>query len=467
MTIAGVRAQRRPVSSPAATAPSATADEQEEHGLAEHRADAQRASRRPARPARRRTPPRRAPGARPAPRPARTGAGGVVRGHGRVLRAVVASHGAEDRRGYAAGGARAAGGEPQRHDDDRRRPRRPGARTRQRAQAGGPRHPLPRARRRGRPHRPCATGSSCWSRTAATARSTRSPTGCCRAPAARPATRLEAAPRSPSSPAARPTSSPAPWACRATRWRPPRSSCARSAAGRSRLVGLGRAADDRWFTFNAGMGWDADVVAEVEQMRFRGPAATPLRYAATGLRQYYRQWRRPQADDRRGAGAARAHPVRVAFVSNTSTWTYLGSRAVHTNPGAVVRHRLGLFAMQSLGIGTVAHVAPRDPALGRRPAGPARGAPRRGCAGQGVVRDPVALQLDGDHLGRAQRGASSSPYPRLTRRCLTTTRRRPRSAVHRTPGDRTRRPESPVRSPIAAYRRSRIRARTWRNGAPR
>ena len=37
-------------------------------------------------------------------------------------------------------------------------------------------------------------------------------------------------------------------------------------AGRSRLVGLGRA-DDRWFTFNAGMGWDADVVAAVEQMR--------------------------------------------------------------------------------------------------------------------------------------------------------------------------------------------------------
>jgi diacylglycerol kinase family enzyme len=65
------------------------------------------------------------------------------------------------------------------------------------------------------------------------------------------------------------------------------------AAGHSRLVGLGRA-DDRWFTFNAGMGWDADVVAEVERMRFRGLAATPLRYAATALRQYYRQWRDPK-----------------------------------------------------------------------------------------------------------------------------------------------------------------------------
>ena len=48
--------------------------------------------------------------------------------------------------------------------------------------------------------------------------------------------------------------------------------------------------------------------------------------------------------------------VRVAFVSNTSTWTYLGSRAVHTNPGASFATGLGLFAMQSLGLPTVAHV---------------------------------------------------------------------------------------------------------------
>ena len=169
-------------------------------------------------------------------------------------------------------------------------------------------------------------------------------------------------------------------------------------AGRSRFVGLGRA-DDRWFTFNAGMGWDADVVAAVEQMRFRGLAATPLRYAATALRQYYRQWREPKPLVVEVPGVLPPTEVRLAFVSNTSTWTYLGSRAVHANPGASFVTDLGLFALRSLGVGTVAPVLRemlRDD-----------GDPR----GRYVVRHdavalvrvssevPVALQLDGDHLG--------------------------------------------------------------------
>jgi diacylglycerol kinase family enzyme len=169
-------------------------------------------------------------------------------------------------------------------------------------------------------------------------------------------------------------------------------------AGRSRLVGLGRA-DDRWFTFNAGLGWDADVVAEVEQMRFRGLAATPLRYAATGLRQYYRQWRHPKPLVVEVPGVLPPTDVRVVFVSNTSTWTYLGSRSVHTNPGASFATGLGLFALRSIGVVTMAstlHQILR-----------ANGDPR----GSAIVRDdavalvrvssdvPVALQLDGDHLG--------------------------------------------------------------------
>jgi len=170
------------------------------------------------------------------------------------------------------------------------------------------------------------------------------------------------------------------------------------AAGHSRLVGLGRA-DDRWFTFNAGMGWDADVVAEVEQMRFRGLAATPLRYAATGLRQYYRQWRDPKPMTVEVPGVLEPTPVRVAFVSNTSTWTYLGSRPVHTNPGASFATGLGLFAMQSLGIGTVAHVLHEILRTGGDPNG--RHVVRHDAVPLVRVSSevPVALQLDGDHLG--------------------------------------------------------------------
>jgi diacylglycerol kinase family enzyme len=169
-------------------------------------------------------------------------------------------------------------------------------------------------------------------------------------------------------------------------------------AGHSRMVGLGRA-DDRWFTFNAGMGWDADVVAEVEQMRFRGLAATPLRYAATALRQYYRQWREPQTMTVEVPGVLEPTDVRVAFISNTSTWTYLGSRAVHTNPGASFATGLGLFAMRSLGVGTVSHVLHEILRNGGDPRG--RHVVRHDAVALVKVSSetPVALQLDGDHLG--------------------------------------------------------------------
>jgi diacylglycerol kinase family enzyme len=167
---------------------------------------------------------------------------------------------------------------------------------------------------------------------------------------------------------------------------------------RSRLVGLGRT-DDRWFTFNAGMGWDADVVAEVEQARARGHEATPLRYAGTALRQYLRQYRDPKLMTVEVPGVVEPTEVRMVFISTTHTWTYLGSRSVHTNPGASFAGGLGLFALRSLAMSTVAPVLrqilraggdPRHRHLLRDDAVP-------------LVRvraeEPLALQLDGDHLG--------------------------------------------------------------------
>ena len=72
----------------------------------------------------------------------------------------------------------------------------------------------------------------------------------------------------------------------------------------SRLVGLGHAQPDgdapgRWFTFNAGLGWDAEVVAAVERARAAGREATPLRYAATGHAPVRRAAAQAALDDRR------------------------------------------------------------------------------------------------------------------------------------------------------------------------
>lgn len=181
------------------------------------------------------------------------------------------------------------------------------------------------------------------------------------------------------------------------------------AEGRTRLVGLGRAdglgggADraprGRWFTFNAGMGWDAEVVAGVERARAAGREATPLRYARTALRQYLHERRSPQSMTVDIPGAAPVAGVRMAFVSTTDTWTYLGPRAVRTNPGTSVRSGLGLFGVLDLRAGTIAPTLRRMLA----PEGDPRG---RNVLRQDAVPlvrvcsdEPVALQLDGDHLG--------------------------------------------------------------------
>ena len=48
---------------------------------------------------------------------------------------------------------------------------------------------------------------------------------------------------------------------------------ARLAAGATRTIGLGLAGD-RYFTFNAGLGWDAEVVRAVEDKRAHGGRAS-------------------------------------------------------------------------------------------------------------------------------------------------------------------------------------------------
>ncbi|MDT7624328.1 MAG: hypothetical protein QOD82_4859 [Pseudonocardiales bacterium] len=167
---------------------------------------------------------------------------------------------------------------------------------------------------------------------------------------------------------------------------------------RTRTVGLGRA-DDRWFTFNAGLGWDAEVVASVERARARGHEASPTRYARTALRHYLRQLRNPRSLTIELPGEEPVSGLRLAMVCATDPWTYLGSRPVRTNPGCGETDGLALFALRSLGPGTVLPLIreilrkqgdPNGPNILRRDELP-------------LIRvssdTPVALQVDGDYLG--------------------------------------------------------------------
>lgn len=113
----------------------------------------------------------------------------------------------------------------------------------------------------------------------------------------------------------------------------------------SRRIGLGRA-DGRWFTFNAGMGLDADVVAGVD--RRRNKRASQLLYLQVGLANYLRTATGRPTMTVQLPGAAPAAGQQLVFVSNTDPWTYLGNRPVRFNPTASFSGGLGVFASTRL-----------------------------------------------------------------------------------------------------------------------
>lgn len=169
------------------------------------------------------------------------------------------------------------------------------------------------------------------------------------------------------------------------------------AQGRRRPVGLGLA-DDRWFTFCAGLGLDAAVVRRVEARRTAGAAATPWLYVRQGLAQFF-------LSEGRGT-ALTVHPetgepvpVGFALVCNSRPWTYLGARPVVPCPEASFETGLDLFALTSLRtVPTFRHL--RQMLVSRpRPRGAAVLALTDQDGFRVTAEHPVALQVDGEDVG--------------------------------------------------------------------
>lgn len=165
---------------------------------------------------------------------------------------------------------------------------------------------------------------------------------------------------------------------------------------RVRQVGLG-IANDRWFTFNAGLGWDADVVAGVD--RRRGKRTSPALYMRTALASYLRPpLGRPTLTVR--VPGAEPDEVRTAFISNTDPWSYLGSRPVHLNTDCSFDTGLGLFALRSLGLPSVL----RHLRQALRKNSKHRGRRLLRHDDLEIIRidaeEPVNFQVDGDLVGR-------------------------------------------------------------------
>jgi diacylglycerol kinase family enzyme len=141
-------------------------------------------------------------------------------------------------------------------------------------------------------------------------------------------------------------------------------------AGRSTRVGLGQA-DDRWFTFCAGLGLVAAAVARVEDRRAKGKRSTPGLYVRSTVNRYFFGTNRrnaplqlsvPSAPGSEAAGegpATAPEPIFVGLVCNTSPWTYLGERRIEPCPEASFETGLDLMALRRLGLFTTLRAARR------------------------------------------------------------------------------------------------------------
>lgn len=178
---------------------------------------------------------------------------------------------------------------------------------------------------------------------------------------------------------------------------------ARLGAGTTRTIGLGMAGD-RYFTFNAGLGWDAEVVRGVEEQRAQGrPASTGL-YMRTALRHYYRH------TDRRhpeltvvAADGTQIDPVALAIISNTTPWSYAGQHPISPTPAASFDTGLDAFLLRRLRtISTLNAMRQMARRTGRPPTG--KYVVSLHDQAEITVRSckPVALQVDGDYVGDAE-----------------------------------------------------------------
>lgn len=177
--------------------------------------------------------------------------------------------------------------------------------------------------------------------------------------------------------------------------------------GRTRAVGLGRA-DDRYFTFCAGFGMDADVIHRVERSRLRGRKSTPLLYmqSIAGNLLLERRTREQRITIERPAEDP-TDELSTVIIQNTAPWTFIGERRIDAAPAASFDLGLDVMAIRRMSVaGTTRTMTQlligrldKETAL---PVGP---------HGKQVVHfhdlseftlsasSPVSFQVDGDFIG--------------------------------------------------------------------
>jgi diacylglycerol kinase family enzyme len=175
------------------------------------------------------------------------------------------------------------------------------------------------------------------------------------------------------------------------------------AAGRYRTIGLGLAGD-RYFTFSAGLGFDAEVVGEVDRLRAEGRRESASLFLRTIMRWYYRgtDRRRPALTLERD-GQPPVSDLFMTIITNRSPWTYLRDRPLLPVPNPDFNSGLDLLALRRLRLTTIFNAVGQMLYIRSRPT---RGRDMLSVLGSEsfTVRSarPIALQVDGEYLGETK-----------------------------------------------------------------
>jgi diacylglycerol kinase family enzyme len=174
-------------------------------------------------------------------------------------------------------------------------------------------------------------------------------------------------------------------------------------AGRYRTIGLGLAGD-RYFTFSAGLGMDAEVVGEVDRLRAAGHRESASLYLGTILRWYYQGTdRHTPALTLERDGHKPAADLFMTIITNRSPWTYFRSRPLLPMPNPDFSSGLDVLALRRLRLATIFGAVGQMLWIRRRPP---RGRKLLSVPGLAsfTVRSarPTAFQVDGEYLGATE-----------------------------------------------------------------
>lgn len=101
----------------------------------------------------------------------------------------------------------------------------------------------------------------------------------------------------------------------------------------------------RYFTFNAGIGIDAEVLYKMHELRNRGRKVSNLRYSIIALQRIL-AWTKIDSPSLDIAGKK----YFFALILNLSPWTYVAKRAINPAPQVTMNNALSIFASRSSSI---------------------------------------------------------------------------------------------------------------------